>query len=195
MVLCDAEFAATVDRGCPLVLGGPLPHVIAAKAVALHEASQPEFETYAQRIVENAAALAEGLQSRDVAVVTGGSENHLVLVDVRPFGLTGRQAEGALRSAGVTLNRNVIPYDTNGSGTPAASHRHPAVTTLGMGTAEMREIAPIIASVLRATAPTKTASGKTSLANYTLDEATRAQAEGRARDLLGRFPLYPEIEL
>jgi len=167
-----------------------------AKAVALHEASQPEFATYARRIVENAAALAEALLSQDMTVVTGGSENHIVLVDVRPFGLTGRQAEGALRSAGVTLNRNVIPYDTNGSWyTSGLRLGTPAVTTLGMGPAEMQEIAAIIASVLRATAPTKTASGKTSLANYTLEEGARAQADGRARDLLGRFPLYPQIEL
>jgi len=196
MVLCDADLADTVDRGCPLVLGGPLPHIIAAKAVALHEASQPEFETYSRRIVENAAALAEALQSEGVTVVTGGSENHLVLVDVRPFSLTGRQAEGALRSAGVTLNRNVIPYDTNGSWyTSGLRIGTPAVTTLGMTPAEMQEIAAIIATVLRATAPTKTPSGKPSLANYTLEEGVRAQAEGRAQDLLGRFPLYPEIEL
>jgi glycine hydroxymethyltransferase len=196
MVLCDAELADTVDRGCPLVLGGPLPHVIAAKAIALHEASQPEFATYARRIVENAAALADALQSEGVAVVTGGSENHIVLVDVRPFGLTGRQGEGALRSSGVTLNRNVIPYDTNGSWyTSGLRLGTPAVTTLGMGTGEMREIAAVIASVLRATAPAKTASGKHSLANYTLEEGARSQAEGRARDLLGRFPLYPGVEL
>src|SRR5438874_8038937 len=139
MVLCDAELAGTVDRGCPLVLGGPLPHVIAAKAVALHEASQPEFATYARRIVENAAALAEALLSQDVAVVTGGSENHIVLVDVRPFGLTGRQAETALRSAGVTLNRNVIPYDTNGSWyTSGLRIGTPAVTPPGLGPAVAR---------------------------------------------------------
>ena len=196
LVLCDAELADTVDRGCPLVLGGPLPHVIAAKAIALHEASQPEFETYARRIVENAGALAEALQSEGVTVVTGGSENHIVLVDVRPFGLTGRQGEGALRSAGVTLNRNVIPYDTNGSWyTSGLRLGTPAVTTLGMGVEEMREIAAIIASVLSATAPTKTASGKTSLANYALEESARAKAGSRAHDLLSRFPLYPEIEL
>jgi glycine hydroxymethyltransferase len=196
MVLCDAELADTVDRGCPLVLGGPLPHMIAAKAVALHEASQPEFETYAQRIVENAAALADALQSEGVSVVTGGSENHIVLVDVRPFGLTGRQAEGALRSAGLTMNRNVIPNDTNGSWyTSGLRLGTPAVTTLGMGMEEMREIASVIGSVLRATVATKTQSGKPSLANYEVEERARAEAEGRAQDLLGRFPLYPEIEL
>src|SRR2546425_6494143 len=196
MVLCDADLADTVDRGCPLVLGGPMPHVIAAKAVALHEASQPEFETYARRIVENAAAPAEALQSNDVTVVTGGSENHIVLVDVRPFGLTGRQAEGALRSAGVTLNRNVIPYDTNGSWyTGGLRIGTPAVTTCARGAAESGEFPAITPGFLLARGPTKTASGKPSLANYTVEEGTRAQAEERARDLLGRFPLYPEIEL
>lgn len=196
MVLCEADLAETVDRGCPLVLGGPLPHVIAAKAIALHEASQPEFRTYARRIVDNAAALAQGLQSRDVTVVTGGSENHIVLVDVRPFGLTGRQAEAALRSAGITLNRNVIPYDTHGSWyTSGLRIGTPAITTLGMGSEEMDEIASIIANVLQSTTPAKTASGKPSLANYTLEEDVRGRAQDRARDLLARFPLYPQIEL
>ncbi len=196
MVLCARELAETVDRGCPLVLGGPLPHVIAAKAVALHEASQPDFQAYARRIVENAAVLAETIQSSGLTVVTGGSENHIVLLDVRPLGLTGRQAETALRSAGLTLNRNVIPFDTNGSWyTSGLRLGTPAVTTLGMGVDEMREIAAIIVSVLRATVPAKTASGKTSLVNYTLEEAARAEAGSRVRDLLTRFPLYPQIDL
>ncbi len=100
----------------------------------------------------------------------------------------------SLRSAGVTLSRNVISYDTNGSWyTSGLRIGTRAVTTLGMGAAEMQEIAAVIASVLRATAPTKTASAKPSLANYTLDEGARSQAEGRARDLLQRFPLYPEM--
>lgn len=196
MVLCAPELAEIVDRGCPLVLGGPLPHVIAAKAVALHEASQPAFEAYSRRIVENAAVLAETLQSSGLTVVTGGSENHIVLLDVRPLGLTGRQAETALRSAGLTLNRNVIPFDTNGSWyTSGLRLGTPAVTTLGMGTDEMREIATVISSVLRATVPAKTASGKASLVNYTLEEAARVEAESRVRDLLTRFPLYPQIDL
>ena len=196
MVLCAPELADIVDRGCPLVLGGPLPHVMAAKAVALHEASQPDFQTYARHIVENAAVLAESLQSSGVTVVTGGSENHIVLLDVRPFGLTGRQAETALRSAGLTLNRNVIPFDTNGSWyTSGLRLGTPAVTTLGMGVDEMREIAAIIASVLRATTPAMTSSGKPSLVNYTLEEAIRVEAESRVRELLTRFPLYPQIDL
>jgi glycine hydroxymethyltransferase len=196
MVLCDATLADTVDRGCPLVLGGPLPNVIAAKAVALTEAYRPEFASYAQRVVENAAVLASELQSRGVTVVTGGTENHLVLLDVRPFGLTGRQAEGALRSAHVTVNRNVVPYDSNGSWyTSGLRLGTPAVTTLGMGSSEMKEVAAIIESVLRATTPQQTPSGKTSLANYRLDERVRREEASRASDLLGSFPLYPGIEL
>ena len=115
LVLCDRELAEHVDRGCPLVLGGPLPHVMAAKAVALAEASQPAFADYAAAVVDNARVLADGLIAAGVPVVTGGTDNHLVLVDVRPFGLNGRQAEAALRAAGITLNRNVVPDETNGA--------------------------------------------------------------------------------
>jgi len=196
MVLCDRAFAETVDRGCPLVLGGPLPHVIAAKAVALHEASQPAFADYAHRVVENAAVLAGALRARGVDVVTGGTDNHLVLVDVRPFGLTGRQAEAAVRSAHVTVNRNVVPYDSNGSWyTSGLRLGTPAVTTLGMGTAEMEVIGEVIASVLRATTPGVTAAGKRSLATFALEEPVRDRASGTVRELLHRFPLYPELEL
>jgi glycine hydroxymethyltransferase len=196
MVLSDAALAETIDRGCPLVLGGPLPNVVAAKAVALEEASRPEFADYARRIVENAAALAAALQGEGVTVVTGGTENHLVLVDVRPFGLTGRQAEAALRSAHLTVNRNVVPYDTNGSWyTSGLRLGTPAVTTLGMGPAEMRAIAALVASVLRATTPQTTAAGKPSPANHRLEERVRSAAASAVRELLGRFPLYPGIEV
>jgi len=200
MVLCKKALAENVDRGCPLVLGGPLEHVIAAKAVALTEASQPQFQTYARRVVDNAAHLAEALSALGVRVVTGGTENHLVLLDVRSFGLTGRQAESALRSAGVTLNRNVIPYDPNGAWyTSGLRLGTPAMTTLGMGADEMREIASIIHSVLAATEAETIAkgsnAGKKSQANFRLDEQVRQAAARRAADLLQRHPLYPEIEL
>lgn len=200
MVLCKKELAETVDRGCPLVLGGPLEHVIAAKAVALTEASQPSFAAYAQRVVDNAALLAESLGKLGVRVVTGGTENHLVLVDVRSFNLTGRQAESALRSAGVTLNRNVIPYDPNGAWyTSGLRLGTPAMTTLGMGAAEMGEIASIIHSVLAATTPETIAkganAGQMSKANYRVDEKVRQTAARRAAELLEKYPLYPEIDL
>src|ERR1041385_7032837 len=105
LVLCQRALAETVDRGCPLVLGGPLPHVMAAKAVALREASEPSYGAYAKRVVDNARVLAEALIASGVKVVTGGTDNHLVLVDVRGFGLNGRQAEAALRGANLTLNQ------------------------------------------------------------------------------------------
>src|SRR6185437_12573040 len=115
MVLCQPELAEQVDRGCPMVLGGPLPHVMAAKAVALAEARQPEFADYAQRIVANAQALAEGLLRRGATLVTGGTDNHLVLLDVTGYGLTGRQAESALVDSGIVTNRNSVPRDPNGA--------------------------------------------------------------------------------
>jgi glycine hydroxymethyltransferase len=200
MVLCGRELAEFVDRGCPLVLGGPLPHVMAAKAVALSEASQPSFRDYAVAVVDNARALAERLLARGVPVVTGGTDNHLVLVDVRPFGLNGRQAEAALRSAGITLNRNVVPDESNGPWyTSGLRLGTPAVTTLGMGPDEMREIAEIVAAVLRATSTGVVASGpnagKPSLVQFDIDERVAAMARARAADLLARHPLYPGIEL
>jgi glycine hydroxymethyltransferase len=200
LVLCERALAEFVDRGCPMVLGGPLPHVIAAKAVALAEASQPPFRDYAAAVVDNARALAEGLVSRGVPVVTGGTDNHLVLVDVRPFGLNGRQAEAALRTAGITLNRNVIPDDTNGAWyTSGLRMGTPAVTTLGMGLDEMREIADVVATVLHATSAGVVASGanagKPSLVQFRLDDTIAEAARARAADLLARHPLYPEIDL
>jgi len=141
LVLCTKEFADQVDRGCPLVQGGPLPHVMAAKAVCFTEALRPEFKDYAGRIARNAKALAEAFIRNKATVVSGGTDNHLCLVDVRPYGLTGRQAESALRECGITLNRNSIPFDPNGPWyTSGLRLGTPAVTTLGMGQGEMSEI-------------------------------------------------------
>jgi glycine hydroxymethyltransferase len=191
MVLCEERLAPVVDRGCPLVLGGPLPHVMAAKAVALTEASRPEFATYSRQVVDNAASLAEAFQSEGGTVVTGGTDNHLLLLDVRPFGLTGRQAESALREAGVTVNRNVIPYDPNGAWyTSGVRVGTPAATTLGMGSAEMREIASILHGVLAATEP-----DPPSKARFQLPDAVRDGARKRVADLLAAYPLYPRITL
>jgi glycine hydroxymethyltransferase len=200
LVLCARDLAEFVDRGCPLVLGGPLPHVMAAKAVALAEASQPAFEDYAAAVVDNARVLAEQLARRGVTVVTGGTDNHLVLVDVRPFGLNGRQAESALRAASITANRNVVPGDTNGAWyTSGLRLGTPAVTTLGMRADEMREIADVIATVVHATSPGVVASGpnqgRPSLVKFRLDDAVARAAHSRVADLLARHPLYPEIEL
>jgi glycine hydroxymethyltransferase len=200
LVLCQKELAETVDRGCPLVLGGPLPHVIASKAVALAEAKTPAFAAYAVRVVDNAATLAEALMQLGARVVTGGTENHLLLVDVQPYGLNGRQAEAALRSADLTLNRNVIPFDPNGAWyTSGLRLGTPALTTIGMGKDEMREIARIIHAVLSATHPGTITSGsnagKPSLAQFELDPRAREAARSGVGELLAQFKLYPGIDL
>jgi glycine hydroxymethyltransferase len=196
MVLCDTELAEHVDRGCPMVLGGPLPHVMAAKAVAFAEARQTDFRAYAQCIVDNAKALAEGLMRRGARLVTGGTDNHLVLLDVSGYGLTGRQAEAALLDSGVVTNRNAIPRDPNGAWyTSGIRLGTPALTTRGLGVGEMEEIAELIDTVLRRTEPATAASGKPSKAQYVLDEAVSAQVTRRAADLLAAYPLYPTVDL
>lgn len=197
MVLCKAELAEWVDKGCPAILGGPLPHVMAAKAVALREALKPEFQSYAHKIVENSRALAEAALSEGLHVLTNGTDNHLLLIDVaRTSGLTGRQAESALRECGITLNRNSLPFDNNGPWyTSGLRVGTPATTTLGMGTTEMQEIASIFKRVLANTQPTKTSSGKHSLAKYRLDAQIADEGRQRVHNLLANYPLYPEIDL
>ena len=196
MVLCDSELAEHVDRGCPMVLGGPLSHVMAAKAVAFAEARRPEFQDYARRIVENANALAEGLLRRGAVLVTGGTDNHLVLADVSGYGLTGRQAEAALLDAGIVTNRNSVPQDPNGAWyTSGVRLGTPALTTRGLGVTEMDEIAGLIDTVLRGTTPVTTAAGAPSKAQYVLDAALREGVAKRSADLLAGFPLYPGVDL
>ncbi|MGW3242895.1 glycine hydroxymethyltransferase [Streptomyces sp. NPDC001070] len=197
MVLCDSSLAEQVDRGCPMVLGGPLPHVMAAKAVALAEARRPDFHDYAQRIVENSKALAEGLLRRGATLVTGGTDNHLVLIDVESsYGLTGRQAEAALLDSGIVTNRNSIPQDPNGAWyTSGIRIGTPALTTRGLGTGEMDEIAGLIDRVLTATTAGVTSAGKPSKAQHVLDEKVSGEIAQRATDLLAAFPLYPGIDL
>ncbi|MBN1867921.1 glycine hydroxymethyltransferase [Candidatus Sumerlaeota bacterium] len=200
LILCKEEFAEHVDKGCPLVIGGPLPHVSAAKAVALIEANRPEFRDYARKIVENARALAAACVNEGMTLATGGTDNHLMLIDVRPFGLTGRQAESAVRESGITLNRNSLPYDPNGPWyTSGLRIGTPAVTTLGMGEAEMKEIASILKIVLASTRPTTIekgpSAGKTSQAKYTIDSAAKDQARERVQALLKRYPVYPELDV
>jgi glycine hydroxymethyltransferase len=196
-VLCDADFAEFVDRGCPAVLGGPLPHVMAAKAVAFAEARRPDFQDYARRIIANAAALAEGLARRSAPLVTGGTDNHLVLMDVAGgFGLTGRQAESALVACGVVTNRNAIPADPNGAWyTSGVRLGTPALTTLGLGPDEIDEAADIIVTALQATTPAPAPSGGRSRARFEQPAAMTDACRQRAADLLARFPLYPTIDL
>jgi len=201
IVLCKQEFADVVNKGCPLVLGGPLPHVMAAKAVAFKEANTPEFKTYARQIQTNASALAQACIEQGLSVATGGTDNHLLLLDVSAsHQLTGRQAAGAVRECGITLNFNSLPYDPNGplitSGLRIGT---PAVTTLGMREAEMQEIAGIIKQVLdgagAGTIEKGPNAGQPSKRVHTLDATARDAARERVRELLTRFPVYPELDL
>ncbi|BDG45276.1 serine hydroxymethyltransferase [Saccharococcus caldoxylosilyticus] len=178
MILCKEEFAKQIDKAIfPGIQGGPLMHVIAAKAVALGEALQDDFKTYAQNIVNNAKRLVEALKNEGFTLVSGGTDNHLLLVDLRPQGLTGKAAEKVLDEVGITVNKNTIPYDpespfvTSGIRIGTA-----AVTTRGFGLEEMDEIASIISLVLK----------------HHEDEAKLEEARQRVAALTEKFPLYQE---
>src|ERR687889_2058678 len=184
MVLAQEEYAASVDRGCPMVLGGPLSHVMAAKAVALAEARQPSFQTYAQNVADNAKALAEGFLSRGAKLVTGGTDNHLVLLDVTAYGLTGRQAESALLDCGIVTNRNAVPSDPNGAWyTSGVRLGSPALTTRGFGHDEFDTVAELIVHVLQNTQPGTTKDGGPSKASYTLAEGVADKVKDASAEL------------
>jgi glycine hydroxymethyltransferase len=196
LVLCQPEFADAVDRGCPMVLGGPLGHVMAAKAVAFAEARQPSFRDYARDVADNAVALAEGLTKRGARLVTGGTENHLVLIDVSTFGITGRQAESALLDAGIVTNRNAIPRDPNGAWyTSGVRIGTPALTSRGFGSAEFDRVAELMVDVLTATTPSAAPSGAASKAKYTIADGVAGKVHDAAAELLAANPLYPGLDL
>lgn len=177
-ILCRKEFAELIDKSVfPGSQGGPLMHVIAAKAVAFGEALRPEFREYQHRIVENARALAQALAREGFRIVSGGTDTHLLLVDVRPHELTGAEAERLLEEVGVTVNKNAIPFDPHKpTVTSGIRLGTPAVTTRGMGPTEMNEIAEVIARVLRERSP-----------------EVQAEARERVRRLCERFPLYEAL--
>jgi glycine hydroxymethyltransferase len=190
LVLCDSEYADAVDRGCPMVLGGPLGHVMAAKAVALAEARTPAFADYAARIAANAKALADGLLRRGVVLVTGGTDNHLCLLDVSSsFGLTGRQAENALLDSGVVSNRNSIPADPNGAWyTSGIRIGTPALTTRGLDESDFDAVAGLIVDALRATQPEGASKAK-----YVIEPGVADRVKAQAAELLDAHPLYPGL--
>jgi glycine hydroxymethyltransferase len=196
LVLAQEEFASSVDRGCPMVLGGPLSQMMAAKAVALAEARQDSFKTYAQQVADNAKSLAEGFLSRGGTLVTGGTDNHLVLLDVSSFGLTGRQAESALLDAGVVTNRNSVPNDPNGAWyTSGIRLGTPALTTRGFGHDEFDHVAELIVHVLSNTEPGTTKKGTPSKASYTLAEGVGDKVKDASAEMLEKYPLYPGLDL
>jgi len=195
-VLATKEYAPSVDRGCPMVLGGPLSHVMAAKALAFAEARQDSFQVYATKVAENAKTLAEGLMKRGVKLVTDGTDNHLVLMDVSGFGLTGRQAESALLDSGVVTNRNSVPHDPNGAWyTSGVRIGTPALTSRGFGAAEFDKVAELITDVLKATSPVATAAGAPGKAKYTIADGVAERTHSAAAELLDANPLYPGLEL
>ena len=203
LVLAKSEFAEALDRGCPLTMGGPLPHVIAAKAVAFREAAAPEFKDYAQKVVDNCKALADACMKNGLEVLTGGTDNHLLLINVDRIGLTGRQAESALLECNITLNRNSLPSDPNGPWyTSGLRVGTAAVSTLGMGPAEMEEIGSVIALVLKGTTQAElakpadgTAPAKKSKSKYLINPAVKAEAVERVKAVTDRFQVYPELDL
>lgn len=178
MILCKEEYGKKIDKSIfPGIQGGPLMHVIAAKAVAFGEALEPSFKEYAEHIIANAKRLAESLEKEGLKLVSGGTDNHLLLVDVQNLGLTGKVAEKVLDEIGITVNKNTIPFDpqspfvTSGIRIGTA-----AVTSRGFGMEEMDEIAAIIAFTLK---------------NHE-DEAKLDEASKRVEALTSKFTLYPE---
>jgi glycine hydroxymethyltransferase len=178
MIMCKAAHAAAVNKNIfPGMQGGPLMHVIAAKAVAFKEALTPEFREYQRQTVANAKALAEAMIGQGFRLVSGGTDTHVMLVDVAVKGLTGKAAEIALDKAGLTVNKNAIPFDTKSPMiTSGIRLGTPALTTRGMREAEMRTVAALIAEVL----------------TDVEDAARHARVAGKVRDLCSSFPLYPE---
>jgi glycine hydroxymethyltransferase len=177
MILCKADFAKAVDKQVfPGTQGGPLEHVIAAKAVALAEAATPAFRTYAAQVVKNAQTLAASLMERGYAIVSGGTDTHLLLVDLRPKGLTGKEAEQLLDRAGITVNKNTIPGDPQSPFvTSGIRLGTPALTSRGFMEPEMGRVAELVDTVL---------TGK--------DDATLSRVKQEVRALTDAFPLYAD---
>ncbi len=176
LILCKEAFAKTLNSQIfPGIQGGPLMHVIAAKAVAFKEALSPEFKEYQRQIVANAKALAEALQRAGLRLCSGGTDNHLMLVDLRPKKLTGKVAEDVLGKAGITVNKNMIPFDpekpTVTSGVRVGT---PAITTRGMKEADMAIVGQLIGEAL----------------DHASDEAHLTRIRGKVKELTKSFPLY-----
>ena len=196
MILCKKEFADYVNKGCPMVLGGPLGHIMAAKAIAFKEARTEAYRNYAQNVVKNAKVLADECMKLGMTLQTGGTDNHLMLIDVTTYGLTGKQAEAALFKCGITANANALPYDKNGAWwTSGIRVGTPGLTTLGMNGDDMKEVASLIDLVLKGTKPGLTKEGKPAKGKIVLDEKTESEAKSRVQKLLKAHMLYPELDL
>jgi len=175
MILCKAKYAAEIDKSVfPGSQGGPLNHAVAGKAVMLAQWKTPEFKSYAQSVVNNARVLAEGLTQHKLRLVSGGTDNHLMLIDLRPLNLTGKKVQETFDTVGITVNRNSIPFDTASKFNPSGIRLgSPSVTTRGMGPQEMTQIAEMVAELL-----------------FNLEDRTvHEQVRARSRALCERFPL------
>ena len=179
MILCKEEYAKAIDKAVfPGIQGGPLMHVITAKAVALGEALQPEFKVYAEQVIKNAKVLAAELMAKGLTIVSGGTDTHVMLVDVRNTGLTGKEAEHLLDEIGITANKNTIPFDpASPFVTSGVRLGTPALTTRGLKEDDMKEIADIIATVLQ----------------NPEDTAKHQDAAKRVAALCEKYPLYPNL--
>jgi glycine hydroxymethyltransferase len=176
LILCRQELAASIDRSVfPGQQGGPLMHIVAAKAVAFKEALEPEFAIYAQQVVTNAKVLAETIAAEGYRIVSGGTDTHVLLIDVFQKGMLGSEAEHALGEAGITVNKNAIPYDTNPPMKPSGIRiGTPALTTRGMKEPEMRVIAGWIAQALE----------------HRTDATKLRKIRGQVLEMAEKFPLY-----
>ncbi|MBC1552954.1 serine hydroxymethyltransferase [Listeria booriae] len=179
MILAKAEWEAKLNKAIfPGIQGGPLMHVIAAKAVAFGEALQPEFTTYSENILKNSKQLAKTLQENDVAVLTGGSDNHLLLIDLKPLGLTGKAVEAVLDDVGITVNKNTIPFETESPFvTSGIRVGVAAVTTRGFDEVAIEKVGKLIAKVL----------------HNLEDEAVLAEVKAEVAKITAEYPLYPSL--
>ncbi|MFA6489824.1 MAG: serine hydroxymethyltransferase [Candidatus Micrarchaeia archaeon] len=179
MILCRQEYQPLIDKAVfPGLQGGPFDHAIAAKAVCFKEAAQPEFSKYAHKIVENARALASSLLGEGMQLVSGGTDTHLLLIDLTNMKITGKEAQLALEEAAITVNKNTIPYDTQSPFiTSGVRIGTPALTTRGMGVSEMKEVGKMIKRICAAPQ----------------DAGVKAKVKQEVLELTKRFPLYPEL--
>jgi glycine hydroxymethyltransferase len=175
MVVCKEELASRIDKAVfPFSQGGPLMHAVAAKAVALKEAQQPAYQAYARQVIANAQTLAEGLTAEGMRPVSGGTDTHLNLIDLRPLGVTGKDAEARCDAAGITLNKNAIPFDPQPPMTASGIRvGTPAVTTQGMTEGDMKEVAALIGRAVR-----------------DADGSAAADIRAAVGALVGRHPAY-----
>ena len=195
-ILSKAWLKPYLEKGCPLVQGGELPNMVTAKAICFKEAMTPEFRDYAHQIVKNSKVLAERLMARGIKVVTGGTDNHIVLIDVSPLGLTGRQAEQILEDCGIVTNRNSLPNDPNGAWyTSGIRLGTPALTTCGMKEKEMEYIADHISIILANTKPCITKKGTPSKAKATIREDIKEDMVKDIEVLLQKYKPYGGIEV